>query len=179
MTDCRQDNGFVRVEREFSDGDVVELSLPMKVEKTAWQPYGVYFSYGPLVLSHPVATLCEEDTVTYANMNGKRPENPEFKCWSMKPAASWQYGLSADASPTRQAAETTGFPFDKSQTPLRFSVDATEIAWPLDEDRFTPELKDARKLTPASGGKPQTKTIELVPYGATELRVTVFPVTEK
>lgn len=178
-TDCRQDKGFVRVEREFSDGDVVELSLPMKVEKTAWQPYGVYFSYGPLVLSHPVATLCEEDTVTYANMNGKRPENPEFKCWSMKPAASWQYGLSADARPTRQAAETTGFPFDKSQTPLRFSVDATEIAWPLDEDRFTPELKDARKLTPASGGKPQTKTIELVPYGATELRVTVFPVTEK
>ena len=53
---------------------------------------------------------------------------------------------------------------------MRLRVPVRRIEWTLDEDRFTPDLPEK----PAVLDEPET-AVELVPYGAATLRLSVFP----
>ena len=52
----RPQNGFAIVRRVFKSGDVVVLSLPMKVKATEWPENGVGVERGPLVYALPIET---------------------------------------------------------------------------------------------------------------------------
>ena len=126
---------------------------------------GVWFERGPLVYSYSIPAKWEKDTKRYENMNGKYPEDDNaFPCWSITPAGPFNFAVSADATISEV----------KTKDGVHLQIPVKPIDWELAVGKggqlMTPELP----AKPAATGPEQT--IELIPYGKTEIRVTVFPV---
>ena len=152
---------FVTLDRKWTDGDIVELSLPMPLERRTAFGGGIYFERGPLVYSYAIPATFTKDTERYANMNGKYPEDDNaFPCWDIRPSGPWNFAVAPDVE-----AEIDG---DHLRIPVR------PITWDFDKgpkgELLTPNLPES----PAPIGHEQY--IDLVPYGGTTLRLTVFPV---
>ena len=166
---------FFRLPNSVKNGDVVTLTLPMNVMRQEAERQGVYFQRGPLLYAYAIPQQMEEDTEEYENMHGKKPENPDFKCWNITPTGNFNYAYTTNGeTPTAQQADVAdgSFPFDLNSTPVKIRIPVKEIAWSLEENRYTPRLPEQGKLQFLSNS---TKHIDLVPYGCTELRLTVFP----
>lgn len=158
---------FVSMDRSWADGDSVVVSLPMKVERRSAYGGGVYFERGPLVYSYAIPADYKKDTIRYANMNGKYPaDDNAFPCWDIRPAGPWNFALGPDAE-AEFIAGSAG-----SGTP-RLRVPVRPIRWEFDKgpkgELLTPDLPKE----PLPTGPLQY--LELVPYGQTTLRLTVFP----
>lgn len=175
------DDGFYTVERRFRDGDVLTLELSMPVEIHDWtdsygdepeRHVGSYVQRGPLLYSYAIPADSLEDTEVHENMHGKVPENPDFRCWNMTPAGPWNYALKLTDEDTLEAVRTSsdGYPFDLQGTPYRIPVQVVPVKdWNLDEGRYTPHVPSEFETVD------DILEIELVPYGCTTLRLTVFP----
>ena len=159
------------------NGDVVTLKLPMKVEKKTVEGQGVYFQRGPLLFSYAIPQQKTEDTEEYACMHGKKPENPDFKCWNITPTGDFNYAFADDGQslevnyPIIEKIYGT-IPYDLNYTPVRVRIPVKQIEWNLVDNRYTPAMPEQGKLKLLSD---ETKYLDLVPYGCTELRLTVFP----
>ena len=184
---------FATIERKFSDGDVIELDFPMEAvfvtlpsrfivdnkdlkrglkrpaERFANASQGTVVTRGPLVFAYPIPAERTEDAEEHANMNGKKSANPEFKCWNLRPAGPFNYALAAHRAEVVSGGEA-GDGFFKTPADVKLRVPARRIEWTLDDNRFTPDIPE--RPTVLSG---EEETIELVPYGATMLRLGVFP----
>lgn len=164
---------FVTIDRAFKRGDCVELDLDM-LPVIQHLPMGAYIERGPLLYSFPIAFCKSVDNKIYPNMNGKVPGNPDFKCWSFMPKGPWNYALCEDAQlKVIENRHSKGYPFDIISNPIRISAAVKPIEWKLVENRYTPPLPTPEKVRTVSD---HVQHIELVPYGCTELRLTVFPV---
>ena len=166
---------FITLERDWSDGDAVALSLTMTptiVEAADGQ--GKYVECGPLLMAYPVPVTVTEDTQTYSNMNGKVPGDG-FKCWSMTPNGSFNYAINTNAETltlnTDRNKLVNAYPFDLNGTPISVSLPVRPITWNLENNRYNPVLP-ASEYVVTTGTQ---RNINLVPYGAAKLRVTVFP----
>lgn len=172
-----QSGTFVRLPQQVKKGDVITLTLPMAVEKKSLEGQGIYFQRGPLLYAYAIPQLMAEDTEEYANMHGKKPENADFKCWNITPTGAFNYAYADDgqtvtvSKPEIPQADGS-IPFDDEYTPVRLRIPVRQIAWEFDDDRYTPHLPEQGRLTLLAG---EREYIELVPYGCTELRLTVFP----
>lgn len=172
-----QAGSFVKLPEPVKNGDVVVLTLPMTVEKKTLEGQGVYFQRGPLLFAYAIPQQMTEDAEEYANMHGKKPENADFKCWNITPTGDFNYAYAADGQPVQvnypNIEEKAGtIPFDCSYTPVRLRIPVKQIEWTLDDNGYTPHLPEQGHLTLCST---ERQYIELVPYGCTELRLTVFP----
>lgn len=153
---------FVDLDRQWKDGDCIELHLPMSIlSKTAFGG-GIWFERGPLVYSYAIPATFTKDTIRYSNMNGKYPSDDNaFPCWDIQPSAPWNYAVKADVEP------------DAGQTGV-LRIPVYPIEWDFDKgpkgELLTPDLPVAPKATGPA------QYIDLVPYGTTTLRLTVFPV---
>ena len=132
--------------------------------------------YGPLVFSYSIPADCVVDTLTYDNLAGKKSGNPDFVSWSMTPAGKWNYALSCSSPEDVEVVrrDVSGYPFDPGCSPVVLKVKAAEVdGWELKENRFTPALPVEVKTVEGSD-----TVLELVPYGSTSLRLTIFPVQD-
>lgn len=171
---------FVRLPEKVKSGDVVTLTLPMTVEKKILEGQGIYFQRGPLLFAYAIPQKMEEDTDVYENMHGKEPENPDFKCWNITPTGDFNYAYDDDGHPVAvnypAIEEINGtIPFDLHYTTVKLRVPVKQIKWDLIDNRYTPHMPEQGHLTLLDN---ERKYIELVPYGCTELRLTVFPDTK-
>ncbi len=171
-------NGFLRICREWSAGDQVELRFPMPIRVVrdyetefpsavksyfAFEPAPVFIkrrlpyasvSLGPLLFALPIA---DED-----------PNTP-------LPGARWQYALDtavqgsgSDITVQRKAMPPKwNWPLD---APVELRVPAQAFDWKPTDAQALPE-------GPVTGTGPQS--IRLVPYGCTKFRISMFPVTAK
>ena len=184
---------FATIERKFADGDVIELNFPMEVrfeelprrfvvdnkdvkrgvkrpaEKFSNASQGTVVTRGPLVFAYPIPTERTEDNEEHANMNGKKSANPDFKCWNLRPTGPFNYALASHKAEV-VAGDAVGDGFFKNPASVKLRVKVRRIAWELDENRFTPDIPERPFLLSDA-----EETIELVPYGATMLRIGVFP----
>lgn len=166
---------FVTLKREFRNGSKIKLSFPMETLLRNEPGQGVYVQRGPLVFSYAIPERREVDDKVYDIMYGKVPENPDFKCWSISPVGPWNYAMCADSASFRKESKTSvhirkGYPLDLQSVPVTVTVPVRRIEWQLDSSRFTPDIpKDIMYKSD------KVEYIKLVPYGATELRLTVFP----
>lgn len=175
---------YVTIDYEFSDEDVIDVNLPMELEVRHIEGQGVCFQRGPLLFSYAVPTRTVEDTKVYSNMNGKVPGDPDFKCWSKTPSGAYSYGVDEalleqtppEVKVNEQLLEDgNAYFYDLANAPVTITIPAREIRWALEGDRYNPR-------TPEPGNalaKSAVRTITLVPYGCTELRLTVFPLTSE
>lgn len=168
---------FVRLPESVKSGDVIVLRLPMPIEKKTLRGQGIYFQRGPLLFAYAIPQQMTEDTKEYANMHGKKPENSDFKCWNITPVGDFNYAFSDDGQPLTVAtpavnAPSGTIPFDAAYAPVSLRIPVRQIAWGLEDNRYTPHVPEQGRLTLLDS---ERQYIDLIPYGCTELRLTVFP----
>lgn len=177
---------YIRLERQWSDGDVVELTLPMTVSSQVWQQNkaSVSVNYGPLTLSLKIdenfeqhdsrdKDFVQDDSHWQAGVDASL-----WPCYVLKPESAWNYALKVDKdnlplqfSVTKKAWPADDFPFTLESVPFEFTATGVQIpSWGYDETGMTDLLPT--KFAPRS--TEETK-LTLVPMGAARLRISAFP----
>jgi len=157
---------FETIQRTFANGDTVRMHFPMAVRLRYWGTGAVSVERGPLVYSLKI----EEAATPVFGVK----TTPEFPAWDILPASPWNYGLQVkefDIASQVQVVErsVSGFPWDVGNSPIELRVPARRIsAWTLPE-------KTIPSLLEKPVGDGEIETVTLVPYGATRIRLTVFP----
>jgi hypothetical protein len=154
---------FAQINRTFNDGDVLMLKVPMHVTIQQWGRDTISVERGPLVYSLKIDEHSEPvDT-----------GNPSFPSWNKRPASAWNYALAASGADAIETVRNsnTGCPWDIGNAPLELKAPAKRISnWGLAKDGGNPGFPKDPIFSQKS------ETVTLVPYGATCLRLTVFPV---
>jgi len=167
-------NGFARLNRQFHPGDRITLVLPMKTALSHWPHNGVGVEHGPLVYSLPI----KEEWTPIAQPKWSTPEFPD---WNAKAVSPWNYELAVGEDNLRSQVQVQGKRMTEDpwiDPPIHVIVPMRKIkGWELavsqkdPNQKFTPPLPDVAADSIAT----DTESVALVPYGATHLRLTVFP----
>lgn len=157
---------FVTLDRNWNEGDKVELTLPMDVKLNRYQNV-LSIERGPVLYSYAIPERVEVD---------KKTVNALFPTLNLYPAGDWNYALDVNENNYRSKVKVippgnNGYPFDNGAGTPRLEVPVRKIkGWALTgEGRYTPPIPIAYDLDE------QVEWITLVPYGATRLRLTQFP----
>jgi predicted neuraminidase len=160
---------LVPVNREWHNGDLLTLDLPMKVRVQTWVGNRGFVSVqrGPLTYSLQIK---EE----YRRHGGTE----KWPAYNIFPASPWNYGLVLTGDATKDfRAQPAPWPADnqpfRSETaPVRLTARARRIPnWTLDERGLIEEIVPS----PVRSGEP-IETVTLIPMGAARLRISAFPV---
>ena len=180
---------YVRIERQWFNGDKVTLSLPMSISTQVWQQNkaSVSVNYGPLTLSLNIDTNMEEHNSKDPNFNQDDShwqagvDASKWPCYVLKPKSAWNYALKLNGnmlpeniSVTMKAWPADNFPFTPESVPLVFSAVGRQVpSWGYDATGMTDQLPTkwaARSTTDTP--------ITLIPMGAARLRISAFPVAK-
>jgi len=178
---------YIRIERTWQKGDVVELTLPMKVSVQTWDKNknSVSVNYGPLTFSLKIAESYHRVDSRQAAMSDSKwqagADPSKWPAYEIFPGSLWNYGLVLDNRPAADQFEVVRRPWPASNYP--FSADSVPLLIRA-KGKVIPEwMVDKYGLCgvlPQSPVKESTavQDIELIPMGAARLRISAFPVVE-
>jgi hypothetical protein len=197
FTDPIEPGTFLAISRQFKDGDMVELTLPMEVRMEHWfNAKTIVFTRGPLVFSCAIdekrIELTKDTKQVELLLQGNNIQG--FPALEFYPQSEWRYGIDFDTTfrnPNDVAkvieSPMTDNPFLAAEAPVRLEVPLrhmsrwlptwTAVSNPdnngnIDPKR-TPQTVPTHEETVAADPV-ETKT--LLPYGATHLRLTTVPI---
>ncbi len=158
---------FHRVTREWQETTTVRLDLPMPVRVVERDHGSVSLFRGPMLLAMPVG----ED---WRYLRGEAPHDD----YEIYPTTPWNVALvDPDAVVADLTCEVPGpgeVPFAPDAPPLRCDVPGRLVpGWDLVRNAAGP-----LPVSPVTGVGEEI-TVPLIPYGATNLRIGQFPVTEE
>lgn len=158
------------IDREWRDGDVVTLTLPMKLTTTHWHDFSQAIERGPLVYALKIRG---EERV-------KDLQDKYRAFFEVYPLDDWNYGLIAgDLENLEESVEIIenewngAYPWNLENAPITLKMRGMKVPeW---------KLTNGAPYFPGFWGRypkadPQIEEITLVPYGCTTLRITEFPV---
>lgn len=161
-------NKVVVINREWTNGDRLELHLPMNIQFSYWYEGSVGIERGPLIYALKM------------NENWRKVEsddfpNPYYEVTSTDP---WNYclldhQLKEDAFEIEISDELADMPWNADNAPVVLRTTARRIpSWTL-YNNSTGKLP-SRSWPPRSHSKTDEEVI-LIPYGCTALRIAQFP----
>lgn len=166
------EGNVARIFRVWKDGDKVKLKLPMALKVSQWYDFAVSIERGPLVYSLKI-----DDEVRHKDRNDKYGPFQEIY-----PTSKWNYGLHyEDLENLTESFEVQendwdgSYPWNPENVPTQINAKGIELPeW---------KLVNGEPAFPAWWGSRKTEKedirfegITLIPYGATTLRITEFPV---
>ncbi|HVU56532.1 MAG TPA: beta-L-arabinofuranosidase domain-containing protein [Puia sp.] len=173
VTTSIQKGEFFTIDRVFKDGDKVELSLPMHVTLSKWPHDGIAVERGPIVYSYPIPAFV--DTVQHYDKS-----SAAFPGTAYTPTGAWNYGLLAKTGSDIEVFKNSHYtyPWNAASAPVTLRVPVEQLTnWalhPAKDEKGEPTLQTS--AFPDQRDSTGEKTyIDLVPYGSTFLRLTVFP----
>ncbi|MDP6546761.1 MAG: glycoside hydrolase family 127 protein [Phycisphaerae bacterium] len=179
---------YVRLNRTWKNGDIVKVTLPMKIRLDKRANNAVAIQRGPLVYSLKIG----EDWRKVKDWPDFKAKTPQCADWAIYPTTPWNYALQIDpdnleGSLKFEKVGIKNYVFDSKLAPVKLTVKGRRLpAWKLtDHNAQVPQ----RKLQqPNRAGLPPKSPVQssepleeltLIPYGAAKLRITVFPVLKK
>lgn len=174
---------YLRIEREWKNRDVVELTLPMKLTLRTWQvnKNSVSVNYGPLTLSLKIdEEYVKKDSRATAIGDSRWQEGADADKWptyEIYPKSNWNYALVLDDQKSLQNIKVVrkpwpadNYPFSIDHSPLEFKAEGRLIpSWKIDAYGLCSELPDA------DAPMGEVEEITLVPMGTARLRISAFP----
>lgn len=179
---------YIRLDREWSNGDQVTLNLPMEIATRSWQvnQNSVSVDYGPLTFSLKIGESYKKiSSIKSAIGDSKWQEDADPEKWpayEIDPLTPWNYGLIINQKDLSQSFQVIrkdwpadNYPFSHGNNPIEIRAKGRQIpSWGI--DKFG--LVDVLPLYPAKTNKP-VEDIVLIPMGAARLRISAFPVVGK
>ena len=157
-------NSFMRVERAWNRGDVVEIEFPMKPRTSRWFNDSVAIERGPLVFSYGIG-----ESWLKLRDRGMTAD------WQVFPATQWNYAIAVTPENAANSVSVEEFPLSKipfsaKPAPVELHIKARNLpSWRAEDGAADPVPQ-----SPISSDQPE-ESIRLVPYAAAKLRVTAFP----
>lgn len=161
---------YAVIERQWKNGDVITLQLPMEVTLRRWETNrnAASVAYGPLEFSLKIEEKWKRDGGTQAW--------PEY---DVLPGGPWNFGLLLpDRTPARAfkvmrtRSPMPDDPFTPQSTPIQLRVRAEQIpSWQIDKNGLVGRVPES----PATAAG-EVETVTLIPMGAARLRISMFPV---
>ncbi len=176
---------YVKIHRNWRDGDVVVLQLPMKVSVKEWKENknSISVNYGPLIFSLKIKEdyLRKESDQT-AIGDSRWQQGADTKSWpsfEILAGSPWNYGLVlnennpvASFTVEKKNWPVDNFPFTSESVPIVIKTKGKQIpAWQIDKDGLCGALQNS----PVRTDEPE-QVISLIPMGAARLRISAFPV---
>ena len=162
---------YFRIDRKWSNGDVVALQLPQRISVRRWTKNqdAASVQLGPLDFSLDIKERFQKD--------GERI--PNWSSWEVFPESPWNYGLVLDAQNPASSFEVIKAngplptqPFVPDAAPIKLKARGRRIpGWGMDSKN----LVDKLPASPVESDQP-LETITLIPMGAARLRISTFPV---
>ncbi len=161
---------FLVIDRQWKDGDSVEIRFPMELQLRYWIRNGnsVCVDRGPLTYSLKIGEK-------YVRHGG----TDQWPAHEVYPTTPWNYGLVIDAiKPLAKQFEvqTKGWPQDNQPfaaeaAPIEIKAQARKIPnWQPDKLGLIGEVQPS----PVKSEEP-VETVTLIPMGAARLRISAFP----
>ena len=172
--------GYFEIERTWKDGDAIDLHLPMEViavdvdDSDFCMRFPVAIERGPLLFAY---RLPEKWTVTApVELN----PHPDWPCYEINTEISEYYpkGLVLDrkslesSSAFKVAYRDIGNENPWVKSPVVITVNAGQAEYIYNRRMITTQEQLSTNIVKITG---ESKEIELVPYGCTNLRISYFP----
>ena len=167
---------MVTLDRTWKNGDKLTLVLPMNVTTSNWGRNSRAIERGPLVYALKLDEKWE-----------KGHQEVEGDYFSVYPKTDWNYGL-PDSVIAAVASETkvnivksvdNDFIWNLEHAPIEITTIGKKIpAWKVNADGVASQPVTDRTGIYKGTVDADAKTITLVPYGCTKVRIVAFPVVE-
>jgi hypothetical protein len=178
---------YVRLEREWTDGDQITLNLPMALVSRTWEvnQNSVSINYGPLTFSLKIKEeyqrISSTESATGDSKWQKNADQVKWPAFEIAPKSPWNYGLILNKADLSQSFKvfikswpSDNYPFSPENTPIEIQAKGRQIpSWGIDQFG----LADVLPLYPAKTNKP-IENITLIPMGSARLRISAFPVVQ-
>ena len=182
MDEDLQAGKYLCIDREWKNGDRVEVDFPMEVSVRTWQvnKNSVSLDYGPLTLSLRITEkYVEKNSAETAIWDSQWQQGADASRWpsyEIYPESPWNYALQVGSVKLkeRRKLQPGRNPFTQSDVPLVFEAQGRLVPdWKIDEYKLCGVLpyEDVAKSDTC-------ETLELIPMGAARLRISAFPTCE-
>jgi DUF1680 family protein len=165
-------NQVIKINREWKSGDVVELTLPMKLKSDRWYENSLSIERGPLTFALKIG----ENWKKVANND----KYGKFY-YEVEPTSPWNYGLIESSLNNlndnyvvvKRTVSPDSYPWNPENCPIEIKTKGVKIPfWTIYNGSAGP-LPYSEQYQLKTGAPEE---ITLIPYGCTTLRISEFPI---